>query len=113
MAAEANIPEELNNFYWGIHWPPYLVATFSVRVGSLKDYKRALLVNWWDPDDLPEQWNTSVLTEEHLKMTLIEVRLRDLLCCDTAMLNEGFGHGCAHDMDVILQWALFGEVTYG
>ena len=35
------------------------------------------------------------------------------LCCEDAMREDGYGFGCVNDADLILQWAVFGEIIYG
>lgn len=35
------------------------------------------------------------------------------LCCGEIMAEEGYGSGCAHDADLVLQHATFGRIVYG
>ena len=119
--------EDIASFYWGNHRPDYLVSMQTVRVGSEKNFKRALLVFWFDPELIESQFyksftpwssitNWSVLTEDHLKLTLTDIRLgksSGTACCIGAINEHGVGHGCANDIDLILQMALFEEVRYG
>lgn len=119
--------EDIINFYWGNYRPVYLWGTQSIRVGSDKNYKRALLVYWVDPplidithfndNELTESHtNWSVLTEDHLELALSAVRrgaASRSLCCPIAIDEAGVGAGCTDDMDLILQYALFEEVRYG
>ena len=120
----ATYVEDINNFYWGAHRPPYLWGTQTVRVGSEKNFSRALLIFWVDPelrgityfegDQLTEsQTNWSVLTEDQLKMAFIEASRHKRFCCEPAMIEHGVGYGCANDIDILLQIALFEEVRYG
>ena len=118
--------EDFINFFWGRHYPPYLIELTSIRVGSEKNFKRALHVCWCDPEDesiilhgissLNPLANHSVLTEDHLELALSAVRrgaTTGVLCCQTAIDEGGVGMGCADDLDLILQYALFEEVCYG
>ena len=123
------VVEDIASFYWGNHRPDYLVSMQTVRVGSEKNFKRALLVFWFDPELMnsssfdgthinpgSSMTNWSVLTEDHLEMTLSTIRrggASRLLCCQQAIDEHGVGHGCADDIDLILQMALFEEVRYG
>lgn len=36
-----------------------------------------------------------------------------VLCCGDALSREELGYGCAQDVDIVLQFALLGELVYG
>lgn len=119
-----NIVKDINEFFWGEAWPSYLIETQTIRIGSEKNFKRALIVYWYDPTLIEAQFyksigkwssitNQTVLTDDHLSLARIKNSLADKLCCESAILEHGVGHGCARDIDLILQEALFEEVVYG
>ena len=114
------ITEDYVNFFWGTNWPSYLAELTSIRVGSDKNFKRALHVCWVEPDTLVApstlDYNNNILTEDHLELALSAVRrgaASRVLCCQAAIDEDGVGAGCADDLDLILQYALFEEVNYG
>ena len=102
--------EDFINFFWGDNYPDYLVELLSIRVGSEKNFKRALHVCWYDPSLVVSQYykinprssivNNTVLTEDGLNQSL--GMMQDKLCCLEAIAEDGVGAGCANDMDLIL-----------
>ena len=111
------IVEDIYNFHFGNAYPIYLHERLSVRVGSVKNFERALLVHWHDPELRHDElefpgYNTNILIKNHLHFSIALALAHNKLCCTTAILEHGVGFGCANDIDVILQFAIFGEVVY-
>lgn len=89
----------------------YLRERKPVRIGSDENNTKALLVKYIQED--AEQVRTRVFETSHLNAAFINAIDSGYLCCANDMIRDGVGYGCAHDVDIILQFAIFEKVIYG
>lgn len=107
------ILSDINDFYFGDARPIYLWETELVNMGTLSSGKKGLAIKFYDePMDIMSYPRTSVQSRPDLISAYYKAHTRDQLCCSETMLEQGVGFGCAHDIDNILQMAIFGEVVY-